>query len=223
MPCGPQSCTLASAIRLLSDISVFCFLVQRPTHSTFSSTKHSMKTPSILFVPLSAIGAFAISGPNPIQTYPSLASCVHQPSFFSCENITAIENTCCSPAPGGLVLATQFWSTYTGLERKGQKLPKGSWTLHGLWPDNCDGYATPIQLDLSKHLGDSVGPSNSIVIFQDSTTPFLPLQSSPTAPLSLRIRGLVLIPSLRNLERTNYWITVRPHITVNNYCVSLIA
>ncbi len=37
------------------------------------------------------------------------------------------------------MLATQFWSTYTGLERHGQKLPKESWTMHGLWPDNCDG------------------------------------------------------------------------------------
>ncbi|KAL1676153.1 ribonuclease T2-like protein [Schizophyllum commune] len=73
------------------------------------------------------------------DTYPDFSACSGTPSFFSCENTTAITNTCCSPTPGGLVLQTQFWSTYTGLEDEGQLLPKGSWTIHGLWPDNCDG------------------------------------------------------------------------------------
>ncbi|KAL9716516.1 hypothetical protein Ac2012v2_000964 [Leucoagaricus gongylophorus] len=77
--------------------------------------------------------------PMTLHTYPSITSCIHEPAFFSCENVTRIANTCCSPTPGGLVLATQFWSTHTGLEAKGQKLPQGSWTIHGLWPDNCDG------------------------------------------------------------------------------------
>lgn len=36
-------------------------------------------------------------------------------------------------------LSTQFWDTYTGFESEGQLLPKNSWTLHGLWPDFCDG------------------------------------------------------------------------------------
>ena len=73
-------------------------------------------------------------------TGPDLRSCSLQPSIFSCENTTIINNSCCSPTPGGLVLQTQFWDTYTGYEAEGQALPEGSWTIHGLWPDNCDGY-----------------------------------------------------------------------------------
>jgi ribonuclease T2 len=52
------------------------------------------------------------------NTYPDLTACAKTPSFYSCENTTAVQNTCCSPTPGGLVLLTQFWSTYTGLEKK---------------------------------------------------------------------------------------------------------
>ncbi|KAF7303260.1 HST3 protein [Mycena kentingensis (nom. inval.)] len=91
----------------------------------------------------STVAAYGGHSSSVISTYPDLRACAAQPSVFSCENTTVIENTCCSPTPGGLVLQTQFWSTWTGLEKKGQKLPKGSWTLHGLWPDNasipCDG------------------------------------------------------------------------------------
>jgi len=98
-----------------------------------------MKAQVLLFS-LFTIRALAGSGHSHTHnTYPSIAACAHEPSFFSCENTVSIKNTCCSPTPGGLVLATQFWNTYTGLEHRGQKLPKGSWGIHGLWPDNCDG------------------------------------------------------------------------------------
>ncbi|KAL9637974.1 MAG: hypothetical protein Q9164_001855 [Protoblastenia rupestris] len=52
---------------------------------------------------------------------------------ISCQNTTAVSDTCCFNAPGGLFLLTQFWDTnpVTG--------PSDSWTVHGLWPDNCDG------------------------------------------------------------------------------------
>ncbi|MDI1484887.1 MAG: Ribonuclease T2 precursor (RNase T2) [Ramalina farinacea] len=51
----------------------------------------------------------------------------------SCMNTTAVADTCCFNAPGGQLLQTQFWdySPPTG--------PSNSWTIHGLWPDHCDG------------------------------------------------------------------------------------
>lgn len=42
-------------------------------------------------------------------------------------------DTCCYNTPGGLLLLTQFW------DAKPAKGPDDSWTIHGLWPDNCDG------------------------------------------------------------------------------------
>ncbi|KAF2416530.1 ribonuclease T2 [Tothia fuscella] len=75
-------------------------------------------------------------------------SCVLSPKLLSCSpptlhsNASRLLDTCCVETYGGLLLSTQFWSTYTGLEAQGQKLPKDTWTIHGMWPDFCNGSYT---------------------------------------------------------------------------------
>ncbi|PAV22516.1 ribonuclease T2 [Pyrrhoderma noxium] len=108
-------------------------------------------------VTLAGASSFQVSLPS---TIPNFAACSSEPSFYSCENTTEITNTCCSPTPGGLVLQTQFWSTYTGLEKKGQLLPKESWTIHGLWPDFCDGDYTQY-CDLSRQYDPAPSPNTT--------------------------------------------------------------
>lgn len=64
-------------------------------------------------------------------------TCVLSPDYASCSPQATPGNvdTCCVETFGGLLLQTQFWNTYTGLEEEGQLLPEGSWGVHGLWPD----------------------------------------------------------------------------------------
>lgn len=52
---------------------------------------------------------------------------------FSCTNDTVIEDSCCFEYPGGILLQTQFWDYYPPIG------PDDLFTLHGLWPDRCDG------------------------------------------------------------------------------------
>ncbi|KAL6872694.1 ribonuclease T2 [Trichoderma novae-zelandiae] len=67
----------------------------------------------------------------------SISSVVANPGSclmpLSCHNTTAISDTCRSVYPGGQLLLTQFWDTNPSTG------PNNSWTVHGLWPDNCDG------------------------------------------------------------------------------------
>ncbi|KAI1395108.1 ribonuclease M [Hypoxylon fuscum] len=52
---------------------------------------------------------------------------------LSCHNTTKVADTCCFNYPGGSLLQTQFWDTDPAVG------PDDSWTIHGLWPDHCDG------------------------------------------------------------------------------------
>ncbi|ETS78178.1 hypothetical protein PFICI_10240 [Pestalotiopsis fici W106-1] len=91
---------------------------------------------------LSALGALfaasALAGPLDHMAYRSdfttfASETCPATSQQSCHNTTVQTNLCCFNAPGGALLQTQFWDTdpVTG--------PDDSWTIHGLWPDNCDG------------------------------------------------------------------------------------
>ncbi|TVY19483.1 Ribonuclease T2-like [Lachnellula arida] len=51
---------------------------------------------------------------------------------LSCSSSTSTD-LCCLNSPGGQLLQTQFWDTSPSTG------PSDSWTIHGLWPDHCDG------------------------------------------------------------------------------------
>ncbi|KAJ5051020.1 uncharacterized protein L3040_002885 [Drepanopeziza brunnea f. sp. 'multigermtubi'] len=69
-------------------------------------------------------------------------------------------DSCCTETEGGLVLQTQFWNTYTGLESAGQVLPVETWTMHGLWPDFCNGSYTQY-CDLSRQYDPLPSPNTT--------------------------------------------------------------
>lgn len=72
----------------------------------------------------------------------------------------SLTDSCCTETFGGLVLATQFWDVYTGLESQGQVLPADSWTLHGLWPDYCNGSYTQY-CDLTRQYDPKPSPNTT--------------------------------------------------------------
>ncbi|KAL1924149.1 uncharacterized protein VTP21DRAFT_7184 [Calcarisporiella thermophila] len=82
------------------------------------------------FLSLLFIGGTVLKGEQ--ISFSSSPAC--RPDIMSCsaENV----DTCCSPKYGVVVLALQW------LEDAG---PKDGFTLHGLWPDKCDGHYPPFQ------------------------------------------------------------------------------
>ncbi|KFH47797.1 Ribonuclease Trv-like protein [Hapsidospora chrysogenum ATCC 11550] len=112
-------------------------------------------------VSISALAQLAAAG-----LYPGISkenhTCVLSDPILSCSEGAdpSQVDTCCVETYGGLVLQTQYWNTYTGLESKGQLLPQYEWTIHGLWPDFCNGSYTQY-CDLSRQYDPEPYPNTT--------------------------------------------------------------
>ncbi|KAI1821945.1 ribonuclease T2 family protein [Xylaria intraflava] len=111
--------------------------------------------------------ALSVLAPGVLGTlYPGLSTANHSCSLvdpvLSCSKgaQAGLVDTCCAETFGGLILQTQFWDTYTGLESEGQLLPENSWTIHGLWPDFCNGSYTQY-CDLSRQYDPFPDPNTT--------------------------------------------------------------
>lgn len=73
---------------------------------------------------------------NYVDLFTTKSKCSSSQELLSCsfDNSTASNvDSCCVESPGGVVLFTQLWNTDV------PNSPSHSWTIHGSWPDNCDG------------------------------------------------------------------------------------
>ncbi|KAJ0425851.1 ribonuclease T2-like protein [Aspergillus carlsbadensis] len=84
------------------------------------------------FKTIASTGMLALSATHFASSVVADAPTCPNDTPLSCSTSTE-EASCCFNTPGGSLLLTQFWDydPATG--------PSDSWTIHGLWPDNCDG------------------------------------------------------------------------------------
>ncbi|KAH8099754.1 ribonuclease T2 [Cristinia sonorae] len=88
---------------------------------------------------IAGLGSMTMASPvgfsyaDPVNLFKRISSGCSTTGPASCHNTTHVSDLCCFESPGGLLLQTQFWDTNPSTG------PSDSWTIHGLWPDNCDG------------------------------------------------------------------------------------
>ncbi|KAG9240641.1 ribonuclease T2-like protein [Calycina marina] len=117
-----------------------------------------------------------LQGSSPTNTYQSYGNSLSCPSDspLSCHNATTAPDSCCFIYPGGQLLSTQFWDTSPPIG------PADSWTLHGLWPDLCDGtYPTfcnqaPRYFNITQVLHEA----GQVALLNDMNTYWLPNRGS---------------------------------------------
>jgi len=149
-----------------------------------------------------AAGLLAIAS---AQLYPGTSNlnhtCAIQKPVLSCSAGAAdpsAVDTCCVETFGGLFLSTQFWTISTYRESQGQLLPASSWSVHGLWPDFCNGSYTQY-CDLSRQYDPE--PSPNTTTGTPSGTPVPPWNGTT---IDVWIRDFGRLDLLAWMEE--YWI-----------------
>ncbi|GAB1211725.1 ribonuclease T2-like [Aspergillus terreus] len=78
-----------------------------------------------------SLGLSSLSAPASDPSQSTFQHC--SKSELSCQTSYHGQDTCCFNYPGGQFLQTQFWDADPAVG------PDDSWTIHGLWPDYCNG------------------------------------------------------------------------------------
>ncbi|KFZ02838.1 hypothetical protein V502_11467 [Pseudogymnoascus sp. VKM F-4520 (FW-2644)] len=130
-----SSSFLTSTIGGVTSTSSSSFLTSTIGGVTSTSISIDLPTesaPSTVVNTPSTISSTSQAPTSSASTFPPAPMSCSNPQL-SCHNTTAQADLCCFNAPGGQLLLTQFWDTdpSTG--------PADAWTIHGLWPDRCDG------------------------------------------------------------------------------------
>ncbi|KAL2356086.1 ribonuclease T2-like protein [Cryomyces antarcticus] len=89
-------------------------------------------TPSLRSVAKVALGGAQVLLGSAARVRGGAPAACENPQL-SCHNASVVTDFCCFNAPGGQLLQTQFWDTHPATG------PVDAWTIHGLWPDHCDG------------------------------------------------------------------------------------